>query len=874
MCGIGGFYGFKDKQLLKKISHQLKHRGPDGEGFFVDENLSLLNRRLAIIDLKSGNQPIFNEDKSKVVVYNGEIYNFQELKEKLLKSGHSFYTETDTEVIVHAYEQWGLDCFDKFNGMFAIALYDRKLKKLILARDHFGIKPLYFAASDNWLIFSSEIKPIFYSGLIKQEPNDKVIYRYLLYRIHEDLRETFFKNIFRIMPGELLIADFAKKKYQNKINIQLKKFTHLQEFLINQKDQTIINYNDKAQKKQFLSFLINAVKMRLISEVPVGSCLSGGIDSSTVVVLINKLLKDKYKETKSLGKFQKTFSAVFPNESNNEESYIDVLAKKSLLIKNYKVKPTISEFLKDIKDFISTQEEPTISSGPYAQYKVMQFASRHVKVVLDGQGADEMLAGYTPYYFVYWRQLLQEKRFLKLFFEIFYGRKILFNYLKNFFLEITGIRKKVNIKKLINLPNQKESIQIEKFQPVNNNLKRRLLDDVFFNSLPALLRYEDKNSMRFSIEGRVPFLDVELIKLIFSLKEDDIIKNGKNKFFLRWLMKDLLPDKILNRNDKIGFTTPEKHWFYEMKDVFFKIFSSESFSSRKYFNQKEILLAFNDFINGKNNESMLFWRLLNLEIWLQIFFDKNKVEIEREKCSYQPNLGKSLTIKINNKEYYRFPIRTKIFQKNDDFVRLIKDYLLQFVRGDNLKRKKYFLVVSEKIVAITQGRSYFIWEIKPSLFAKILSQFVKKTPYGIGLGSPWTMQLAIQEAGVLRIIMAVIVAGIAKIFGITGLFYKVAGADIGSIDGPTEYSVFPSNVSAKLPPKNPQQVAKKIDQELKKILDRNFIGTVIIDANDLGQKVLGNTTTLSNKLIENIFKDNPMGQAKEKTPLIIVAFKN
>lgn len=870
MCGIAGFYGFKNNNLLKRISDQLKHRGPDGEGFYIDENVSLLNRRLAIIDLKTGDQPIFNENKNIVVVYNGEIYNFNELKEKLKKAGHFFYTSTDTEVIVHGYEEWGLNCFDKFNGMFAIALYDKDKKRLILARDHFGIKPLYYSIFNNKLIFSSEIKPIFYSGLINKEPNDKVIYRYLLYRIHDDTKETFFKNIFRLMPGELLIVDFKKDKLNQKPKIYFQKFTTLENHLSQQK-QRILDYNDNYQKKELLDFLLNTVKMRLISDVPVGSCLSGGLDSSTLVVLINQLLIKKYQETKSIGNLQKTFSAIFPKETNNEEHYIDILINSYPLIKNYKVRPNSKEFLNDLEDFILTQEEPTISSGPYAQYKVMQLASQYVKVVLDGQGIDEMLAGYLPYFFVYWKQLWKEKRFFKLLVELIFSYKILLFYLKEFLLNFFNFKKKVLIKKLVNLPNR-NNCELTEFKPTTDNLKKRLIQDVFYNSLPALLRYEDKNSMRFSIEGRVPYLDFNFIKFIFSLKESDIIKNGKNKFILRWLMKDLLPDKILNRVDKIGFTTPEKHWFFELKDIFFDVFASESFANRKYFNQKEVLIAFNQFLKGNNDDTMIFWRLFNLEMWLRIFFDEKKHVDENKENIYQPNLGKKLTIRVNDKEYKRYPIKTKVFKRNDDLITLIKEYVHQFIQRFNLKENKFFLVISEKIVAITQGRSYFLWEIKPGLLAKVLSKFVKKTPYGIGLGSEWTMQLAIQEAGFFRIILAVIIAGIGKLFSVSGLFYRVAGSNISTIDGPTEYSVFPSNVSAKLPPKNPQLVAQKIDKSLKKIIGENFLGTVIIDANDLGQNVLGNTTNLPNDLIEKIFSDNPMGQAKEKTPLVMVVF--
>ena len=196
MCGIAGFVGFRDDNLIKQFSTWLEHRGPDGEGFYIDDEVALLSRRLAIIDVKGGDQPIYNEDESIVVVYNGEIYNYLELRSELEKTGHTFKTHSDTEVIVHGYEEWGDTCFDKFNGMFGIALHDKKRKRTLLVRDHFGIKPLYFCSpSTSRIMFSSEIKPLIYSGLISVEPNDRIIYRYLKYRIHDDGRETFLREL-------------------------------------------------------------------------------------------------------------------------------------------------------------------------------------------------------------------------------------------------------------------------------------------------------------------------------------------------------------------------------------------------------------------------------------------------------------------------------------------------------------------------------------------------------------------------------------------------------------------------------------------------------------------------------------------------------
>ena len=830
MCGIAGFYGFKDDKLLRKFSRQLAHRGPDGEGFYQDSDVSLLNRRLAIIDLKGGDQPIYNEDKSVVVVYNGEIYNYRELKAELLKKGHVFKTESDTEVIVHGYEEWGEKCFDRLNGMFAIALRDTRKNKMLLVRDHFGIKPLYYSIFNDKLVFSSEIKPIHLSGLIKTSPNNRIIYRYLKFRVHDNEKETFFKNIYRLMPGELL--EISKGK------IEIRRFSNLEDDLLSLEKQS-------TDAKKFKDELIKAIKYRLISDVPVGTCLSGGLDSSTVVAVVNRLLSRHAKEARSVGKRQKTFSAVFPNSSNDEEKYIDAITSKIANITSYKVKPNSADFFKEIKDFVRTQEEPTISTGPYAQYKVMEMAKGKVKVLLDGQGSDEMMAGYLPYYLVYFRELLENKKYFRLLSEVMSAPDVVIRYIKE------KLSASLNVSGLLNRDFY-EKHQRENFIVENKNLKKRLIQDVFYNSLPSLLRYEDKNAMRFSIEGRVPFLDFNLIRRIFSMPDEAIIKGGWNKYILREATKDLLPTVINQRRNKIGFTTPEYEWFMDKKEVLMKIFTSLEFGHNRYFNQVKIVEAFQDFLEKKNTDTMVFWRILNLHLWHKEFFDVIAKQNKKPYQFGQPNRGKKLAIKVGGKTYFRYPLKTEAFKKGDDYVSKIRKAVEPY-RGRAL-----FFAVSEKIVAISQGRSYFIWDIKPTLAAKVLSSFVKRTPYGIGLGSPWTMQLAIDEVGLPKILLATFVSALTKIFGIGGMFYRVTGSTVRSIDGPTSYSLYPSNVSAKLGPKDPNEVADKIER------------AAIVDANDLGQNVLGNSTGLPDKLVEKIIKDNPMGQADEQTPVIIV----
>ncbi len=853
MCGIGGIHGLKNDALLHTFSKEMEHRGPDGDGFYFGEKVSLINRRLAIIDVKGGDQPIYNEDKTVVVVYNGEMYNYRELRKELEKEGHIFSTQSDTEVIVHGYEQWGDTCFDRFNGMFGIALYDIKKDRLLLARDHFGIKPLYFTVSENDepFAFASEIKPLLASHLVTVSPNDRIIYRYLRYRIHDDGRETFFSGINRLLPGEMMVREKGK--------VEIRSYTNLQQELLSLSKKKDSSDLSDGTIQEFKALLVDSISRRLISEVPVGTCLSGGLDSSTVVAVVNQLLLKHEGDSASVGSVQKTFSAVFPGSTNDEESYIEALLATSKKIQDFKIHPNSKEFLVDLKTFVKTQEEPTISTGPYAQYKVMEKVHKEVTVVLDGQGSDEMMAGYLPYYFVYLQQLMDEKDVVGVMRELWNGRDVFMKFL----LQKMRTTKTVSTKKLLNAEFADAHKQ-EYFPTENKNLKRRLIEDIFKNSLQSLLRYEDKNAMKFSVEGRVPFLDFRLLRFIFKLSDKAIIWNGWNKYILRKATEDILPDVINKRRNKIGFTTPEHEWFLKEHKAIRSYFTSESFIAKYYLNQAELVMAFDGYVQGKTDDSMVFWRALNLELWLREFFPSIALEKKEKK---ERKTVKPLVV-VDGKEYERLLIPTHVFQKGEDFVNSISSLVKRALekRVDD-KNKKWLVVATEKIIATAQNRSYFIWDIHPGFFARFLSRFVSRVSYGIGLGSPWTMQLAIQEVGLGRILFATVVSMLTRPLGIRGMFYQVAGRSAAGIDGPTEYSLYPANVSAKLLPKNPMKVCKDITS---KINDQNCLGTVVIDANDIGRNILGNSTGIDDKIIERVFADNPMGQSDEQTPLAIV----
>lgn len=893
MCGIAGYHGLAaDPALLTRMNDCQQHRGPDGDGILTDGPCGLAHRRLSIIDVAHGQQPMETADGRYVIAYNGEVYNYLDLRSELQAQGHTFATDSDTEVVLQAFAQWGESAFDRFNGMFGLAIWDRREQRLTLARDHFGIKPLYVARVPHpdgigeVLLFSSEIKPILASGLYDKKVNERSVYRYLRFRAHEDGTETFFDGIERLAPGEVLTADAT--------GVQRRTYTRLKEELLEL--ASVQRPYDDAAAAEYKRRLVESVRLRLQSEVPVGTSLSGGLDSSAVAVIINQLLNEgDALSLSAVGARQNTFSAVFPGSINDEERYVDdVLDICTGQVESHKIKPTADEFKADLLDFVRTQEEPLISSGPYAQFQVMREATKHVTVLLDGQGADEMMAGYIPYYAVYLRQLRAQGAAVAAA-ELAKSLDVLYR-LGRFKLKAkVRLKKSVPTTQLMN-PEFVKAHAGERYSSEGANLKKRLVEDLFHNSLPSLLRYEDKNTMRFSLEGRVPFLDKEVVKFVFSLSDEAIIKDGWNKRVLRDATRGLLPESINRRRNKIGFTTPQVEWFQRLKNHFYNIFLSESFANRPYVNQTEVIAAFEGWIKGANDvDTMTFWRLINLELWLREFFDETEDDADAAqaardahvKTDYEANERRELDlVTARGESVRRYPVRTELFSKDDDLDARVLEHVDAFFAGlpsagdDHAAATTgpWWFFISEKVVAITQGRSYFVWDIKVGRPARVLSRYVTRTPAGIGLGSPFTMQLAIQEAGLPRVLYASAGGAIGKVLGRKGLFYELVGNSINAIDGPTEYSAYPSNVSAKLAPKDPDLVAARLTSAIRERLPEpwrsTFRGTVVMDANDIGRNVLGADVAQPWDRYEEMFADNPLGQGSEQTPMAMVFLRD
>ncbi|MEO8511009.1 MAG: asparagine synthase (glutamine-hydrolyzing) [Chloroflexota bacterium] len=603
MCGIAGFIGPNDPELLERLTECMRHRGPDEEGTFETDGASIMSRRLAIIDLAHGQQPMHTPDGKLHLVYNGELYNYRELRDELRAEGVTFATDSDTEVVLQAYACWGTDAFRRFNGMWGLAFVDDRgpTRQVVLCRDHFGIKPLYWTRAGERLIFGSEIKSFFQSPDFTPRVNEQRLYEYLGWGLHEHDRDTFFADVHQLLPATYAIVEADGSLHEEAYWTP------------------DLRTDGDPSPERFRELFERSVERRLVGEVPVGTCLSGGLDSSTIVMIMSRQLREHVRDAGSMGDRLKTFSAVFAGDPIDEREYIEHVLEASGAEGNF-VNPSSAQFIEELPQFVWYLDEPIVSTGPYAQWAVMRLARSKVTVLLDGQGGDELLAGYTPYGYVYLRQLLRERRFGTFAREAFKSRDVLLPLVRR----VLASRRKGGLNVGALLRSEFRARVRRPHDPrVRDDLKKRLLQDLTAYSLPSLLRYDDRNSMAFSVESRVPFLDQELVDHILSLPETAIIRNGWSRAILRDAMKGILPEKIRLRRWKVGFTTPEMRWIRQQRAYFEELVRSESFASRPYWNGAAVASAFTAALDGEGEESLFFWRAINTELWLRVFFDRD-----------------------------------------------------------------------------------------------------------------------------------------------------------------------------------------------------------------------------------------------------------
>lgn len=546
MCGICGIFEYQkhDSNLLtvQNMMRIMKHRGPDDEGTFYDDHFTLGFVRLSIIDLSiSGHQPMVSRDQRYVMAFNGEIYNYIELRSELTSKGYNFFTNTDSEVLLTSYIEWGESCLERFNGMWAFVIYDTIEKSVFGARDRFGIKPFYYLQTKDRFVFASDVNSIQMTHRDQVSTDNQSVFDYLVFNRTDLTTDTFYNEIKKLPHGTKFSIDQSGFKIKQWYNLRDR---------ISEGVSSVGEYRE---------LLIDSIRLRMRSDVPIGVCLSGGLDSSSIVsILLNNL------GHKGLS----TFSAVYNKGEIGDESKFINLYKYSPLCM-HKVTPTAQSLFDDTEKFIATIAEPISSTSPYAQYKVMELAKNNVVVTLDGQGADEALAGYHYFYGYLFKEYFTQMKFKSFLSESYQylskhhsllGLQTMFYF---FLPPIVQARLRSDISQYINPEFSKAYISTNRVTSTLYNAST--LNDSLINhfeyKLEHLLKWEDRNSMNFSLEARVPFLDYRLVEYTLSLKTDSIIKNGYTKHILRQAMKGILPEEIRTRKDKVGFDTPQDEWF-------------------------------------------------------------------------------------------------------------------------------------------------------------------------------------------------------------------------------------------------------------------------------------------------------------------------
>ena len=621
MCGICGYQGIKDKGLIKDMLNSLVHRGPDDYGIYNDKNITLGHRRLSIIDLNNGKQPIYNEDKSMIISFNGEIYNYQELRKELQEKGHIFSTNTDTEVIVHAYEEYGLDCLSKFNGMFAFALWDKKKKELLLARDRFGTKPLYYYSKNNIFIFASEIKAILEYGQLAIDYNPQAIIDYFTYHYLSG-DKTYFKDILLLKPGHYLTLAQGKLKQG--------KFWELH--YAPQKNPRMV--------QEFKDIFERTITRQLISDVEVGSTLSGGFDASSIALSASKKVDKKlslftiwFKEG---GKYDETFL------TNKIASLMDANLHSQAI--------ESCSFVKESKKLIYHLDVPGNGTPIFSQYLLSRLISKHVKVVLTGVGGDELMGGYhvfKSFNFLdkFSKNPLHIFALIRLFKSHEFFRGIYFVGFPFLDKEVrkTGLfvvfnkaeRKKLFTSRFYNSVKLYDPSQLGEI-PANSSFVERALHTYLKIFLPTGVLLQDKVSMAHSLESRVPFCDNEILDFTLSLSMDDKLKNNELKYILKESMRDILPTEVYNQPKK-GFPTPFSIWFRkDLRNYVYHLLLDKKTVEREIFNPRYVRKLLDKYTKPRKDGSLSLigankiWSLLMTELWFRVFIDGERKRLKEE----------------------------------------------------------------------------------------------------------------------------------------------------------------------------------------------------------------------------------------------------
>jgi len=620
MCGIVGFISNEtvNDDILSQMLHSIDHRGPNDNGYnyfdVLNKNIFLGHTRLSILDTSNhGHQPMKSEDENFILIYNGEVYNYIELREELRLKGYIFESTSDTEVVLNSFIEWGSDCFSKFNGMWALAIYDKVNKKMILSRDRVGKKPLYYYKDGEKFIFASEIKAILNYPNLKIGPNFNKIYRYLStnYRYVDIDTDSYFENIYQIEKSSFVEIDLD-------FRLKTKKYWELKEFNTNKN-------NEKDTIDEFRELMIDSVRLRLRSDVPVGCFLSGGMDSTSITSIAYKVLNTPIM----------TFSGITGEEKGkyDESEYINEVINDTNARYQF-IKPDPADIFDTVDEMLDFHDEPICTVSWYSLYLIVKnMKDANVPVVLNGHGGDELLAGYWDHYQYNFHDLQNNDNLQQ---EIKYWHE-------NHNRDLGEIEKHKNMIHRVMNKQQKEIDKFVDYSYVFTNdfnsqhnlnvdidsilcdslLTKRMYKELFYETVPASLRAEDRNTMAYSIESRSPFLDHRLIEYSYSLDNKYKIRNGIGKWVLREAMKGILPEKVRTRKDKAGFIAPADEWFRTInREQILDMLSSKEFKSIGIFNIEALAELYQEHLTGRKNHQMLLWQLINVFLWYKKFFIK------------------------------------------------------------------------------------------------------------------------------------------------------------------------------------------------------------------------------------------------------------
>lgn len=616
MCGFVAVVAPEglEPEVLDRMRDRLVHRGPDGARSWLTSTpqaiVGLGHRRLSIIDLsEAADQPMFDRTGKLALVYNGEIYNYVELREELVEAGRAFSTRSDTEVLLTAYEHWGPECLPRLNGMFAFALWDGRRGELFVARDRFGEKPLFYTRlPGGGYAFASEMKALFAHPDVRATPREAAVRSYVEGRFHEDGEETMFDGVVRLPPAHALVLDGAGS-IQRRWRYWTPDYTRLQE-----------GYRETDAVERFGALLERSVRTRLRSDVPVGTSLSGGLDSSTIVCM----LAEARMRTPTLT--QNTFSGRFDelDPTLSEGPYIDLVVQQTG-VHAHSVTPTPGGLSEESERLHWHQEEPFLSASIYLQWCVMRLAHRQqTTVLLDGQGADELLAGYQYYFPSYQLDLLDHGRVGRLLYDTFLFRRRLRRASEGYANSLRRFNHDVALgPRALAAAWRSGSIGQDTYAagvpPAARGmrLRRQIAEALQYNSLPMLLRYADRNAMAFSRETRFPFLDHELVDWCVSLPDRALVRNGWQKYILR-AAAGSLPPAIRWRADKVGYAAPLDLWLRDsLRDWAYERLFKGAILDLEGYDRQSLADLWRRHQAGENH-SWSLWRWISLNEWFAL----------------------------------------------------------------------------------------------------------------------------------------------------------------------------------------------------------------------------------------------------------------